>query len=96
MAIITVQNLLIVAERARLYTILHNPDKIATIGETSHFRLDLVEMSTNNFFTKDEINKFTLPNGEEYQDIDSLHPTIVMDNTKNQDSGCKKKRNLQR
>lgn len=49
-------------------------------------------MSTNEFFTSAEIEKFTLPNEEEYRDIDRLHATIAVDGAEQ----WSKKRNVQR
>lgn len=48
---------------------------------------------SSDFFTKDEIAKFTLPNEEEYRDIDNLNATIVMDST---EPAKKKRNNMQR
>jgi hypothetical protein len=47
----------------------------------------------SGFFTKDEIDKFTLPNASDYHDIDRLEPTIVPESsnqTKEDDNrrGC--------
>lgn len=52
-------------------------------------------MSTSDFFTNDEIEKFTLPDEEEYRDIDRLQATISVNNAE-VNCGSFKKRNLQR
>jgi hypothetical protein len=66
---------------------LHNPDKTGAFCT-----LSLLKMSTNEFFTSAEIEKFTLPNEEEYRDIDRLHATIAVDGAEQ----WSKKRNVQR